>query len=78
IEYFNRITNGKTYREYARQLIRKKYLQKVLLSIKNSFKYKKFVKKLKEKSENFRKRILEIKKPGFLIRMEIRLLLQVR
>lgn len=48
IEYFNRITDGKTYREYARQLIRKNYLQKVLLSIKNSFKYKKFVKKLRE------------------------------
>ena len=51
IEYFNRITNGKTYREYAKQLIRKKYLQKVLLNIKNSFKYKKFVRELRENGQ---------------------------
>lgn len=51
IDYFNRITNGKTYREYAKQLIRKKYLQKVLLNILNSFKYKKFVKELRENGQ---------------------------
>lgn len=51
IDYFNRITKGRTFREYARRYMKKSYLQRVLLNIKNSFKYKKFVQELRENGQ---------------------------
>lgn len=47
VNYFNNITKGRTYREYARYIISRNLLQRGIIWIKNSIKYKRITRKLK-------------------------------